>query len=301
MKAIKIIALLGLITLGAFGYAKYKATGFIPVFAKSEEPHNTAYDLSSPKLPSKEVDISESVLTLKDRNTVIFRSEVSYESVAKLQQEIFAKAKEMKAGETLYLVLDTPGGDINAGNGLVDSLRALHVNVKTITNFSASMGFYIAQRLGERLVTPHGMFMAHRARVGGVGGQIPGEFITATGRLLDLVYGMERENAARMGISHEAYTKLVKDEYWVSGVDAVKQGVADKVVNIRCADDLQGEYSESVQVFMFTLQITWSKCPAIQGPLSIGMGGDVPEEKKQELIKLVTDRRALTRAVNQLQ
>jgi ATP-dependent Clp protease, protease subunit len=264
-------------------------------------PANAVLDLSNTALPNKSEKVESTNITLTKANSVLFRDEVNSQSIAKLQKDIQSKANKLK-GKPLYLVLDTPGGDITAGYDLIDFVQGESLNVKTITQFSASMGAYISQSLGERLVTPHGTFMFHRARVEGVGGQLPGEFLTRAGVLLNLVTVMEKQNAARMGISFEEYTKLVKDEYWVSGEEAVKQGIADRVATIQCGEDLQGEHTEQVQVFVFTLNVTYSNCPAIRGPLDVKLANEVnsPQEEAQakEVIRDFIYNRGIKKATS---
>lgn len=240
------------------------------VQAVAQKPTNVDISKYAPKLETKAYAGEASSVNLTDANTAVFRDEVNAQSIAKLQREILNKATKLH-GKPLYLVLDTPGGDINAGYDLIDMIQGMNLNVKTITQFSASMGAYIAESLGERLVTPHGTYMFHRAAVDGVGGQVPGEFLTRAGYLLNLVTVMEKQNAARLGISFDEYTKLVKDEYWVTGEEAVKQGVADRVVTISCGEGLQGEHTEVVRIFIFELAVTYSNCPAIRGPLNVEM------------------------------
>lgn len=232
---------------------------------------------------SKPAPLSESYDTIKltEENSVTFREEVTSVSISKLEKELLKKAK---SGKTLYLVLDTPGGDIGAGLDFIDFINGSGIKVKTITQFSASMGAYIAESLGERLVTQHGTYMFHRAKVDGVGGQVPGEFNTRAQMIIDLVNIMERQNANRLGINLEEYTKLVKDEYWVSGAEAVASNVADRVVSISCGEDLQGEYTTQITVFIFKLNVTYSKCPAIKGPLNVEMAESTGNSVKDKQI-----------------
>jgi len=224
--------------------------------------------------------VPEETITLSRSNTVSFRNIVLPDTVAKAQMELLTKSKSLPKGAPIYLVLDTPGGDINAGMQLADTARGLGRPVHTITNFAASMGFYLVQRLGKRYITPSGTLMAHRARVEGVGGQVPGEFLTAVNLIYRQVTKMEMQNAARLGISFEKYTALVKDEYWVTGEDAVVAGAADSLVNIKCDDSLSGTTAESFQTLFGEATVEYSNCPAISSPLSIHFANQNEEAQR---------------------
>jgi len=261
-----------------------------PVFKETDLV--TKYGLMK-QIENRREDVPVETLNLNKNNTLIFREDYNPVSVAKLQKEMLSKVSG--GAKHIFLALDTPGGDIRAGNSLNSLAQGLGIKVDTITIFAASMGFGTAQSLGTRYIQPHGVMMAHRARVGGVDGQIPGEFLTAAGMLLDLVYGMERSNAARLGLTFEDYTALVKDEYWVTGADAVKQGAADKVANIRCASDLLGTSEQIINLGFFTVKVIYSDCPAIEGPLDVifvGANADQATEKdKARVYSDITDKR----------
>lgn len=211
-----------------------------------------------------------SVLQLGARNTLVFRGVVTGESVAKIQVELLRMSQELPHSATIYLVLDTPGGSIQAGNQLIDMAKALPQEVKTLTIFSASMGFHTAQNLGERLVLPNGTMMSHRAK-GGVEGEVPGSAVVRLNDFLRLVNVMDSVCAKRMGLSLDKYQFLVRDEYWVTGQDAVEAHAADRVVLARCGSDLMGSTPMTVATMFGTLKVTYSDCPLISAPLSVDL------------------------------
>lgn len=248
------------------------------------KPQNPAINLTPPHLADRvgSGDLPRAKILLSKNNTVIFRAAVDGLSVGKAQAELLSLDKKLPRGQDIFLVLDTPGGDIVSGNQLIDTTKSLNRKVHTITIFAASMGFAFAQRMDNRYIIPSGTLMAHRARVGGVEGQIPGEFITAAATLYNLVLGMERQNANRMGIDLDTYTSLVKDEYWVDGEEAVRQGVADSLALIQCDASLDGTSFETVDTFFGPVQIEWANCPAITQPIGFKfpeMPGRSEEEK----------------------
>lgn len=205
-------------------------------------------------------------IELRESNTIVFREVVTSMSVAKVQVELMKKAQ---SGETLYLVLDTPGGSVDAGMELISFVKGLGVKVHTITLFAASMGFQIAQNLDTRYITSNGVLMSHRATLGELGGEVPGELITRLDFIVDSLTGLDSTASKRMGIKLGDYQTLIRDEYWVRGDKAVKANAADKVVNVRCSSELSGTIDQTVYTFFGPVEVTFSKCPLISGVLAV--------------------------------
>lgn len=237
---------------------------------------------------------AENILLSKD-NTVVFRAVVGPISVAKAQQALLDLNNSLPSGKPIYLYLDTPGGDIAAGGLLIDTAKTLGRPVHTVSSFAASMGFAIVQQLNKRYVTPGGVLMAHRARVEGVGGQIPGEFFTAVGFIHKQVHKMETKNAARLGIDMPTYTALVRDEYWATGEEAVEQNAADAIANIKCDESLKGTSIETFQTFFGDVKVTFSACPAISAPLAVQFGSNV---EAKDIKRYLSDYNLLRKALN---
>lgn len=259
------------------------------------KPHPANVVFKAPSTGQQGREIKQETVTLSADNSVLFRAEVNVLSVAKAQKELLEKDAKLPNGAPLYLVLDTPGGDIAAGNQLVDVAKGLNRPVHTITLFAASMGFSFVQRLGTRYITPSGTLMAHRAFVQGVGGQVPGEFLTAAAVIYEATSKLERLNASRLGISFDTYQDLVRNEYWVSGDDAVAQNAADKLVTIKCDKSLAGTYTEVLRTMFGPLTLTWSKCPAITAPIGVGAES---EEAMAKLKPYLGNFQRLRRALN---
>lgn len=277
----------GLFTVAITAPSRNAVAQFVP--GKPEAP---VLNLNTPTLPGKAIGTTPvATIKLTRSNTIIFRTDVDALSVAKVQKELLQKNKQLGMGEPIYLVLDTPGGDIIAGNQLIDTAKSIGRPVHTITLFAASMGFNFVQRLGKRYILPSGTLMAHRARVSGVGGQIPGEFLTAAATLYRLVLNMERQNAERLGISLDYYTGLVKDEYWVEGEDAVRQGAADSLAYVTCDETLDGSSYETFLTFFGPITIEWANCPAITQPLGFSFEGS--KEKRGEVEEKLKNSRTI--------
>lgn len=216
-------------------------------------------------------EVPRANIELNESNVVTLNEAFTLDSVSKIQHEILQKSTVINPPSEIYLFLSTPGGSVTAGKLLIDMLNALPVKVSTITSFAASMGYCTVQGLerGTRYILPSGTLMSHRAAVSGIGGQIPGEADTRLQMIKDSVNALERVAARRVGIPVDDYKKLIMNEFWIHGEDAVKANHADKVAMVTCGKDLTGTKVETVYFMGIPLSVTFSKCPLIQAPLDI--------------------------------
>jgi len=208
------------------------------------------------------------VITLTKDNTINFNSQFSAGFVAKKQMEAISKCAAAPNSE-INVVLYTPGGSVSAGKLFFDTLNALPCKFNTITLFSASMGYQTVQNLGNRYILPSGILMSHRTYVRGLSGEIGGELDAIVNLLKKGVTVLDQIAADRVGITLEDYNHLIRDELWMTANEAVKMNHADKVVLAKCDKSLSGTYVGKVATIFGTLNVEFSKCPLIIGPLSV--------------------------------
>ena len=221
-------------------------------------------------------------INLTDDNMLVLNDAVSAESASNLLNKAFKLSLENPHID-LYLVLDSPGGDVVAGMNVIEGLNALPNKVHTITFSAASMAYQMAQNLGTRYITKYGYLMSHRAKLGGIGGQMPGELDTRLNFYKDLLGTIDVDTAKRIGISLPEYTKLIHDEYWVIGDAAVKANHADEVVLVSCSKKLiESRVSKSTNGFLGSYTVKWSGCPAILYPLGIKANDELGVKNMKE-------------------
>jgi len=224
--------------------------------------------------------VSAKSIVLTEKNSVSINQPITSSFISKKTVEVLNKAAKLPIGSDLYLVLNTPGGEVFAGMLFVDTLKSLHVKVHTITIFAASMGYQFAQHLGQRYIITTGTLMSHRAAVGGVGGQINGELNSRVQFFTDVSNVIDAISAKRVGQSLEAYQKSIINELWVVGADAVAKGHADDLAQVSCDKELaEGTKSEEIETMFGTLKATFSKCPLIVAPLDISSSNKRAKER----------------------
>lgn len=217
--------------------------------------------------------VKPQVIVLNKETTIAFEDVVTSDSVAKFQDKLLTMSNKLPKTAEITMVLYTPGGDVEAGMQLLDMVRATPQKVNTLTLFSASMGFHFVQGMGDRMITPSGTLMSHRAK-GGIEGEFDGSLdvrIKAIYRKTDYLSSIA---ANRMGWSLAEYKDLVRDEYWVGGQDAVDENAADKVVLARCDASLSGTYDKVMYTMFGPITLVMSNCPLITSPLDYKLEGN---------------------------
>jgi ATP-dependent protease ClpP protease subunit len=213
-------------------------------------------------------------IVLTTVNSLVLRGPIDGSAVLGVQDKL-AKLAMTRGSKpyAIYLVLDSPGGEIDSGNDLIQFAKTVP-NLHTISIFSASMATAIVQQLpGNRYITDNGILMFHRA-TGGFRGQFEtGEVESRLGIAKRLVRRMEELNSSRMRMKLEDYKSLVKDELWLDSDNAELYRAADKVVDIHCTQQLFLQKDKVVMSNMlFSAEVVFSGCPLLRVPINFSVG-----------------------------
>lgn len=198
------------------------------------------------------------IITIHGYNTVVLKSPVTPGSVAQLLNDAKIKVQNLNKSEPLFLVVNTPGGEVEEGFRAIFKLQALGREIKTISVRAYSMGFYLVQYMGERLIVPNGEIMAHPVSLQGVSGSSIGQIQSRLTNIKEQETLMRNLAASRAGISLDTFNKLIEHEYWAVGTKAVTDGFADRVVLVNCGLDLDGTHKE-----VETIELLDKEVPAV--------------------------------------
>ncbi len=206
-----------------------------------------------------------SQITLTENNHVVFKGVVNAQSVAKASRDLLKLSFKTKPGDTIYLVLDSPGGSVYHGLNFVQLFATIPRNVSCIAKKAHSMAHHFLQACpGKRYGVANMMSMAHRAAGGFRGTFNKGDVEKQLELWTSIVQSMEKVNAKRMGLSLEKYQSYAKDEYWCHGYDCVKKNFVDSIETVGCSEKLVNkETSRKVNTFFGSYKIYESKCPFI--------------------------------------
>ena len=131
----------------------------------------------------------------------------------------------------ISLYINSPGGSVSAGLGIIDTMNLISNDVITIgTGMSASMGAMIllSGTKGKRCVLPHSEVMIHQP-LGGAKGQATDVLLTAKHleKVRKTLYGMI---ADATGKPYDEVADACERDNYLDADEAVAFGLVDKII-----------------------------------------------------------------------
>lgn len=167
---------------------------------------------------------------LKER--IIFLGTAIDDTVANLiiAQLLFLESEDSKSDIKLYI--NSPGGSVNAGLAILDTMNLVKADVSTIcVGMAASMAAVLLSSgtKGKRFSLPNSRIMIHQGSAGFEGSpsdiEITAREVLASREKLDEIL------AANTGKSVDQVHKDTDRDFWMSASDATKYGIVDKVIS----------------------------------------------------------------------
>lgn len=166
---------------------------------------------------------------LKDR--IIFLGEVVNPHTANLivAQMLFLEAEDPK--KDIHFYINSPGGSVYDGMAIYDTMNYIKSDVQTIgIGLQASMGAFLLSSgaKGKRLLLPNSKIMIHQPSSGTTG--------KVTDMEIDLKESLKVKKLLNEILAKNTGQKLSRIEidaerdYWMDSTEAVKYGLADKVI-----------------------------------------------------------------------
>jgi ATP-dependent Clp protease protease subunit len=169
---------------------------------------------------------------LKDR--IVFLGEDVNQHTANLvvAQMLFLEAEDPKKDIIFYI--DSPGGSVYHGLAIYDTMKYVKCDVQTVgIGIQASMGAFLLSSgtKGKRLILPHSKVMIHQPSHATQG--------KISDMEIDLKESISLKKLLNEILAKNTGQKLSKIEvdvdrdYWMTAEEAVKYGLADKVITKR--------------------------------------------------------------------
>ena len=147
-----------------------------------------------------------------------------------IAQLIYLEAKDPT--KDIYLYINSPGGSVNDGLAIIDTMNYIKCDVNTICIGSAmSMGALILSSgtKGKRFALPNSEIMIHQVLIpGGVGGQAT-EFEILTNNLLKHKALLNKMLSDNSGQPYEKVCADTERDHYLSAEEALEYGLIDKI------------------------------------------------------------------------
>ncbi len=141
---------------------------------------------------------------------------------------------ESKGDDDISLYLDTPGGEVYSGLGLIDVMDFIKPDIVTInTGLAASMGAVILAcgADGKRKALKRSRTMIHQP-LGGMWGQAS-DMEIETREIMTLKKELYEIIADRTGQTYDRVHNDSDRDYWMTAVDAKAYGLVDHIITKR--------------------------------------------------------------------
>ena len=174
---------------------------------------------------------------LKDR--IIFLGEDVNPTSASLiiAQLLFLESED--PDKEIFLYINSPGGSITDGMGIVDTMNYIKCPVSTIcVGLAASFGAVLLANgeKGKRYATPNSEILIHQPLIGGQGGGISGQ---ATGIKIHadhMIRTREKLNkllSEKTGQSIETIERDTERDHYMTAQEALEYGLIDGIMDKR--------------------------------------------------------------------
>lgn len=200
-------------------YAKKFVNQMSPYILEEREMHVTQMDVFSRLMADRQIFFTEDV------------NNVSCSIV--IAQLLYLNS--ISQTEDIVLNIASPGGAIDYGMGLIDTIGYIDCDVKTVNlSLAASMGLVllVAGKKGKRISLPNARFLLHQPLIsGGLSG--PVDDIKIEAEQLELM----REKlysfmGMRTGHTIDELKAMAPRDYWFGAEEALKLGFIDEIQKI---------------------------------------------------------------------
>lgn len=207
--------------LSKFPYGRTALDGVI------KNGYQSPYILEERELNCTQLDVFSRLL--RDR-ILFFGVEVTADSCNVINaQLLFLESTD--PGKDICMYLNTPGGEVYSGFGVIDTMNYITSDVSTIcTGMAASMGamLLVSGAKGKRMCLPHSRVMIHQP-LGGTRGQASDIEIEAK-EILKLKNELYQVISDCSGQPFDKVWKDADRDYWMTAQEAKDYGMIDQIV-----------------------------------------------------------------------
>ncbi len=177
---------------------------------------------------------------LKDR--IIFLGEEVNATTGSLvvAQLLFLESED--PGKDIHLYINSPGGEVQSGMAIYDTMQYIKCDVSTIcVGMAASMGAFLLAggAKGKRFALPNSEIMIHQPS-GGAKGQAT-EIQIAAENILKTKKKLNEMLAANTGKPFEQVAEDTERDHWMDAQEALDYGIVDSIITKNKSEEKKEE------------------------------------------------------------
>ncbi|WP_186644367.1 ATP-dependent Clp protease proteolytic subunit [Fluviispira vulneris] len=170
---------------------------------------------------------------LFDQRLIVLSEAITSKSAKKIIEQLLALEAEDPAKD-IWIFLNSPGGEVNSGFGIYDTIRFIRPEVKIIvTGLAASIATVIllAAETKHRYSLPNARLLIHQPLIGGnIQGQasdieIHAKEILRTREKIAELYNKETKQPL------ERVRKDIERDYWMTAQEAQEYGLVNSIIS----------------------------------------------------------------------
>lgn len=169
---------------------------------------------------------------LMDSRTVLLFGEITMQRMQLVIGQLLALDEDKEA--PIKLIINSPGGHVEAGDSVYDTIRFIRSPVRVIgSGWVASAGnhIFLAAEKENRFSLPNTRYMIHQP-MGGVRGQAVDVEIEAR-EMLRMKNRLNEIIAERTGQPIDRVKKDTERNFWMTAEEAKEYGIVNKIITHR--------------------------------------------------------------------
>jgi len=205
---------------------------------------------------------SHKIITLDQYNFVAINDNIDGNNVKKWLKEL-SEAITLSKSNTVYILIDSQGGVVEAGNDLINQLEYYHLtgkSIECIAKNAFSMAFQIFQNCDKRYILSSSTLMQHQMSL-----NINGKLLNTLNYLKmieTMSIDLDRKTAKRINIGYNEYKELIQHDWWTYGEEIIDYNLADEMVIVGCSPELFEIYEDEIEIMVSDIVLTKKyKCP----------------------------------------
>ena len=150
-------------------------------------------------------------------------------ATAIIAQLLFLDAQDPE--KDIYMYINSPGGEVNAGMAIYDTMKFVRPDVQTVViGLAASMASVLASSgtKGKRFILPNSQFMIHQPSGGAQGQQT--EIAIAAEEILKTRKKLNEILAENSGQPFERVEGDTERDHWLDAEESLAYGLVDKIM-----------------------------------------------------------------------